>query len=44
MNFKPGFDKQYKEFKKFIKGKALPKANLVTDSKEIIKLCNKIVG
>lgn len=43
MNFKPGFDKQYKEFKKFIKGKALPKAN-ITDSKEIIKLCNKIVG
>ena len=43
MNFKPGFDKQYKEFKKFIKGKALPKAN-ITVSKEIIKLCNKIVG
>ena len=43
MNFKPGFDKQYKEFKKFIKGKALPKAN-IADSKEIIKLCNKIVG
>ena len=43
MNFKPGFDKQYKEFKKFIKGKALPKANITT-SKEITKLCNKIVG
>ena len=43
MNFKPGFDKQYKEFKKFIKGKALPKAN-ITASKEITKLCNKIVG
>lgn len=43
MNFKAGFDKQYKEFKKFIKGKALPKAN-ITASKEITKLCNKIVG
>jgi DNA polymerase III epsilon subunit-like protein len=39
--FKPGFDKQYKEFKKFVKGKVLPKANLVI-SKQIIKLCNKI--
>lgn len=42
INFKPGFYIQYKEFKKFIKGKALPKAN-ITVSKEIIKLCNKIV-
>ena len=41
INFKPGFDKQYKEFKKFIKGRALPKANIIV-SEEIIKLCNKI--
>jgi hypothetical protein len=41
MKFKAGFDKQYKEFKKFIKGKVLPKAN-VDISKQIIKLCNKI--
>ena len=43
MKFKAGFDKQYKEFKKFIKGKVLPKAN-VDISKQIIKLCNKING
>ena len=43
MNLKPGFNLQYKEFKKFTKEKVIPKAN-ITVSKEIIKLCNKIVG
>ena len=42
MNLKPGFENQYKEFKKFVKGKTLPKAELDM-SKHIIKICNKII-
>jgi hypothetical protein len=41
-NLKPGFENQYKEFNKFVKGKTLPKAELDM-SKHIIKICNKII-
>ena len=41
--FKPGFEKQYKEFKTFVRGKTPSKTNL-TVSMEIVKICNKIVN
>lgn len=41
--FKPGFDKQYKEFRTFVRGKTPSKTNL-TVSMEIVKICNKIAN
>ena len=42
-NLKPGFDNQYKSFKKFIKNKKTTYINL-SDAKNIVSICEKIIN